>query len=330
MRHKWIACGSLGAILWGCTSPAITPATEATVAAHVAEAKRLIGTDLKPLEVLCNAAPATRPNQEAVDRGIAAQIARVPPQPGQAFDNLYFVGSAWVSAWALKTSDGIILIDALNNALEAGGLIEGGMRKFGLDPAQIKYVIVTHGHGDHYGGASYLVERYRPRVVMSEADWTMTETQLEFASAQWGAPPKRDMSIKDGDKLALGDTTMTFYVTPGHTMGTITPVFEARSGGAVHHVMLWGGTAFNFGNNLPRLDSYIAATGRMASLAQQQHIDTLLSNHPGYDDTVAKLDKRRGGAPGNPFILGTPTVVRALTAMGECARAQRDRFAMKS
>jgi metallo-beta-lactamase class B len=331
MRNKWLAGASVAGVLWGCTVPAVTPASEATVATHVAEAKRLIGADLKPLEVLCNAAPATRPSQAQVDGGIAAQIARVPPAPGQAFDNLYFVGSAWVSAWALKTSDGIILIDALNNALEAGSLIEGGMRKLGLDPAQIKYIVVTHGHGDHYGGANYLIERYRPRVVMSEADWTMTETKLEFASSQWGAAPKRDVSVKDGDRIVLGDTTMTFYVTPGHTLGTITPVFEVKAAGAPHRVMLWGGTAFNFGNDLPRLDRYVAATARMSGVAQQQRIDTLLSNHPGYDDTVVKLDKRRANAQGpNPFVLGTPTVARALAAMGECARAQRDRFAMKS
>jgi len=100
--------------------------------------------------VLCKPAPVARPPQDLVDKGIAAQIARPAPAPGQAFENLYFVGGAWASAWALKTSDGIILIDALNNATEAEALIDGGLRKLKLDPAQIRYVIVTHGHGDHY------------------------------------------------------------------------------------------------------------------------------------------------------------------------------------
>jgi len=99
---------------------------------------------------LCKRAPAARPSRAELDKGgHAAFIARPAPPSGQGFDNLYFVGADWVSAWAIKTSDGIILIDALNIQAEAAALIEGGMRKLGLDPAQIKYVIVTHGHGDH-------------------------------------------------------------------------------------------------------------------------------------------------------------------------------------
>ena len=85
-------------------------------------------------------------------RGFVAKSVNQPkPEPGKAFDNLYFVGTKWVSAWAIKTSEGIIiLIDALNNGKEAAELIDGGLRKLGMDPAQITCIIVTHGHGDHY------------------------------------------------------------------------------------------------------------------------------------------------------------------------------------
>jgi metallo-beta-lactamase class B len=295
---------------------------------HVAAATAAAGTDLQALTVLCKPAPATRPSHEEVDRSVGNLIAKPAPAPGQAFDNLYFVGATWVSAWALKTSDGIILIDALNNGQEAATLIEGGMRKLGLDPADIKYIIVTHAHGDHYGGVNYLVERYRPRVVMSQADWTMSENKLEFESTHWGPPPKRDIAVKDGDVITLGDTRVTLYVTPGHTAGTISPVFDVKSGGAPHRAMLWGGTAFNFGKDIPRLDSYIDATGRMMRLADEQKIDVMLSNHSGYDGTVEKLASKasQGAAQRNPFVLGTPTVKRSLTVMNECARATRDRF----
>jgi hypothetical protein len=91
----------------------------------VAEAERLAGSDLKPWLALCQPAPAVRPAQEVVDKLLAAQISRAAPEPGKAFDELYYVGSAWVSAWAIKTSQGIILIDALNNGPEAERLIDG-------------------------------------------------------------------------------------------------------------------------------------------------------------------------------------------------------------
>lgn len=187
-----------------------------------------------------NRAAAGRAGGPAVEQLLQRRIAAPAPEPGQAFDNLYFVGSGWVSAWVLKTSDGLILIDALNNALEARGLIEGGMRKLGLDPAQIKYIVVTHGHGDHYGGAPMLVEQYRTRVV----------------------------------------------------------------GGRTHRAMIWGGTSFNFGRDMGRLDSYIAQTERMRQVAARRSVDVMLSNHPGYDGVAD----------------------RSMRILNECARAQKARF----
>jgi len=315
-----------GGTAWAQTAP-----SEATVAAHVAEAKRLAGADLGALMVLCQPAPVARPPQALVEKSIAVQMARGAPEPGRAFDNLYFVGSNWVSAWAIQTSEGIILIDALNNRAEAESVIDAGLRKLGLDPAQIKYAIVTHAHGDHYGGAVHLVEKYKARVVMSEPDWKQTEGKLEYQSALWGPVPKRDVSVSDGDKITLGDTSVTVNITPGHTLGTITPTFEVKSGAKTHRALLWGGTAFNFGKDIPRLESYIAATERMAKVAQALGIDVMLSNHAGYDGTVAKLDamKKDRAAQPNPFVLGVPTVVRALQAMGECAKAQKDRFLLQ-
>jgi metallo-beta-lactamase class B len=302
-------------------------ATEAMVQAHVAAATQAAGSDLTAFLALCKPAPATRPKGD--DAGLAALINQPAPPPGKAFDNLYYVGAQWVSAWAIDTPDGIILIDALNNGKEAAQLIEGGMQRVGLDPARIKYIIVTHGHGDHYGGVSYLVGRYHPKVVASEQDWKMMETGLEFESRLWDAPPTRDVAVKDGATITLGGTTVTLYVTPGHTLGTISPVFEGRSGGQAHRVLEWGGTGFNFGADMPRLDAYIASTERMRKLAAEQKIDVLISNHSAFDEAPAKLAALSKAPSGpNPFVLGAPSVERALTVVDECAQAQRDRFRM--
>lgn len=332
MHHSitFTAALAAGALLLGCAgAPSLAP-SEQTVAAHVARATALAGDDMKALMRLCNPAPARQMSPEEGDRYIAGEIARTPPAPAAAFDNLYFVGGAWSSAWALRTSEGIILIDALNNTVEATALIEGGLRQLGLDPAQIRHVVVTHGHGDHYGGAKYLAEKYRARVVMSEADWTMLATRLEFASRYWDAPPARDIAVKPGETLMLGDTTLVFQSIPGHTWGTLAPVFPVRSGGKTHRAILWGGTAFNFGKDLPRMDAYIDSARRMGALAKSEGIDVMLSNHPSFDGTVAKLAAKQaaGGGSANPFVIGQGAVVRSLGVMEACARAQRDRFAM--
>ena len=292
-----------------------TPSPE--VAQHLAAARGAAGSDLGAYLVLGRSAD---PNFKAPAPDLEALMKIPAPPPGRAFDNLYFVGSKWVSTWAITTSDGIILIDAMDNEEEAERIVEAGLKSLGLDPAKVKTVIVTHGHGDHYGGANYFAQKYQSRIVASDVDWTMMETKLEFDTPLWGRPPKRDVSVVDGDKVTLGDTTIDILITPGHTMGTISPIFDVRSGSQKHRAMLWGGTAFNFGKKPERLQAYIDATARTREVAKQQGVEVFISNHNGYDGAVDKLAAKTGDGP-NPFVLGAPTVQRALTVMNECAQA---------
>jgi metallo-beta-lactamase class B len=299
------------------TSFAYADTPSPDVERHLKAAREAAGSDLQAYLALGNSAD---PNYKAPPISIADLMKMPAPPPGRAFDNLYFVGSKWVSCWALTTSDGIILIDAMDNEEEAERIVDGGLKTLGLDPSQVKTIIITHGHGDHYGGVNYLVRRYNSRVVLSEADWTMMETNLEFDDPLWGRPPKRDISIVDGDKVCLGDTTVDLLITPGHTMGTISPVFDVWSGSQKHRALLWGGTAFNFGRKPERLQSYIDATARTREMASQQGVDVFISNHNLYDDSVAKLAAKTADGE-NPFVLGKPTAQRALTVMNECAQA---------
>lgn len=296
---------------------------------YVLEAQKLAGEDLRFLLPICNPQPAVRaaPSPE-MDAKLAQLINQPPPKPGQAFDDLYYVGSAWVSAWILKTTDGLVLIDALNNQKEAAEVIIAGMQQLGLDPKQIRFVLVTHGHGDHYGGAQMIAERYGARVIASEIDWQMMASTLEFDSKLWDRPPKRDIAVHEGETLKIGATTIRFLITPGHTLGTISPVFEVHDGGRPHTAMIWGGTSFNFGRDMVRLESYIAQTERIREISAKWHIDVALSNHPGYDGTVAKLRKREIANPGSvsPFVIGQPAVDRAMRVLNSCAKAQKERF----
>src|SRR5689334_2235128 len=199
----------------------------AATRAQVDAATKIAGTDLRHFLELCTPMePPPRSTSPGEPNPLAALMANSAVEPMKVFENLYFVGTKWVSAWAILTSDGIILVDALDNNEEAERFITGGLRKLGLDPAHIKYVIITHAHGDHYGGVGHLLEKYRPRVVMSELDWRELEKrELQFDNPLWGRPPKRDLAISDRDQLKLGDTTIDLYLTPGHTPGTLSLVF---------------------------------------------------------------------------------------------------------
>jgi metallo-beta-lactamase class B len=237
-------------------------------------------------------------------------------EPQKVFDNLYFLGQSEFSVWGITTSQGIILLDAIfDYSIEAE--VDEGLRKLGLNPADIKYVIVSHGHLDHAGGAKFLQEKYGARLVMSAADYDLLDQQ----NPSW--KPKRDMVATDGMKLTLGDFTMTLYLTPGHTEGTISTIFPVRDGNQKHTVATWGGTLFTFGPTRPRLISYAEQAERFRGIADRAGADVLLSNHTIYDGSKTKLPAVKARKPGdkNAYVIGKDGVRRYLTVVNECAQA---------
>jgi metallo-beta-lactamase class B len=237
-------------------------------------------------------------------------------EPLKVFDNLYYVGMTEFSAWAITTSDGIILLDAIYDYSVEAEVAEG-LKKLGLDPRTIKYVIVSHGHLDHAGGAKYLQDTYGARLVMSAADYDLLDQQ----NPSW--KPKRDMVATDGMKLTLGDTTLTLHLTPGHTLGTISTLIPLRDGKRTHMAAAWGGTRFNFGRNREQLAMYAASAARFRDLAGAANADVLLSNHTDFDGSKVKMPavRARAAEAPHPYVVGTDTVKRYLTVANECAQA---------
>ena len=230
------------------------------------------------------------------------------------FDNLYFVGQTEYSAWAVTTSDGIILIDTLfDYSVEEE--VAGGLKKLGLDPATIKYAVVTHPHPDHHGGAKFLQERYKTRVLMSAADWDVIDRLS-------GTKPARDMVATDGQTLTLGDTTMTLYITPGHTPGTLSALIPVRENGRPHLAALWGGTGLNADRD--SLEKYIESAKWFDAIVQKAGADIILSNHTDWDGSKVNLPLLATRAPGspNPYVVGTQAVRNYLKVAEECATAR--------
>jgi metallo-beta-lactamase class B len=296
-----------------------------TVDAHIAAAKAAAGQDHLGLFNAACAPTSIRPAPPA-QRGQRAGGAPAPRpgppdraqwhvEPAKVFDNLYFVGQSEYSAWAVTTSAGIILIDTIYDYSVEDEVV-GGLTKLGLDPKQIKYVIVSHGHADHSGGAKLLQERFGARIMLSAADW-------ELLDRSTGTRPTRDMVVTDGQKLTLGDTTLTLYLTPGHTPGTISTLIPVKDNGRAHLVADWGGTMFNFARSRDAFDTYIASAERFQGIVARAGADALISNHTIYDGTKTKipaLAQRKPGEP-NPYVIGADAVRRYLIVASECAHA---------
>lgn len=245
--------------------------------------------------------------------------------PMQVFDNLFFLGTPGVSAWLYGTEEGYILIDALNNDEDAEKYILGGMAALGLNPTAIKLILVTHAHGDHYGGADYLADALGIEIAMSAADWDLAAKMGDHP--RFGPPPKPGLTVKEGETLKVGTSSLTIHVTPGHTPGTISPIFEVFDGGVRHAAMLWGGTGFNFGPDVKIFETYAASAREMRQTSRSAGVDVFLSNHPRRDESnkmMAQLRQRQTDAP-HPFVKGEAGFT-LFTVLEECALAQAARF----
>ena len=195
--------------------------------------------------------------------------------------------------------------------------VAGGLKKLGLDAANIKYAIVTHAHPDHHGGAKFLQDRYGVRIIMSAADYDMLDRTN-------GTKPKRDIIATDGQKLTLGDTTLTLYITPGHTPGTISVLIPVKDNGSPHLAALWGGTGLNADRE--SLQNYIRSAQRFSDIVRQAGADMILSNHTDWDRSKVNLPlvaKRARGTPSpNPYLVGNENVRNYLKVAEECATAR--------
>jgi len=293
-----------------------------TIEAHIAAAKAAAGFDFTGTLARICIAPQTAPGADVTPPPPPAR-ATWYTEPAKVFDNLYFVGTKFHSSWALTGSEGIILIDTLYDYASEEAIV-GGLKKLGLDPASVKYVIISHAHGDHVGGAKLMQDR-GSRIVMGGPDWEAIEKSVNQFPA---GKPKRDIVAIDGERITLGENAVTLVLTPGHTPGTVSMIFQVKDNGAPLTVAYSGGTAFNFVNDVPHFDTYISSQRKMAAAAATAGATVLMSNHSEFDNAVTKVRlvaARRTGEP-HPFEIGREAVGRYFKVMEECAAAARLRL----
>jgi len=236
--------------------------------------------------------------------------------PFQVFDNFYYIGMDNISAWALTTSEGIILFEAMmvRNWQQT---IEAGLKTLGLDPNKIKYVVIGHAHNDHWGGASFLQKKYGAKIIFGEPDW---EHMLTWPQIGVPAPfPAKDRGVLNGDSLTLGDTTVRFVATPGHTPGTISSLIPLKDGDDWHLAAYWGGVSMSF-LDPDGLEQYIGSSYKLQNADPDTDVE--LTNHPWGDGTLAKRDALQNRKPGDPhpFVTGHDGVKRWLEQLRSCTR----------
>jgi glyoxylase-like metal-dependent hydrolase (beta-lactamase superfamily II) len=219
-------------------------------------------------------------------------------EPFQIFDNVYYVGIDWVAAYLIETGDGLILIDSLYGSWLP--VLLNNIRELGFDPADVKYLINTHGHFDHAGGSALFQKVYGSRVVMTAEDWQVAQAKPELA-AFYMPTPRVDMVAEDGDTISLGDNTITLYKTPGHTEGVLSLGYTGKDGDDTHSILTLGGVGLNF-SGIERTETYLDSYRRLQSM--QDSFSVSLPNHQSMGRVFDRRDllAQRQAGQAHPFV----------------------------
>jgi metallo-beta-lactamase class B len=227
--------------------------------------------------------------------------------PIKVFDNLHYVGPGFVSVWLISTPEGTILIDSAQEPYVDHVL--DSIKKSGFALTDIKYILLSHGHLDHAGGAARIQELSGARVAALEEDWQLID-RLSTTPGRNSAPPprmpKRDMVLKEGDTLSLGGTTLKFYKHPGHTAGSLSAEFTVFDNGRPYKAFMFGGPGPRGG--VAGATQFLESSRRITEIPGVQvhvQVHSWLASYPypngGIFERAQKLSQRKPGEP-NPFV----------------------------
>jgi metallo-beta-lactamase class B len=231
-------------------------------------------------------------------------------EPFRIFGNLYYVGDRMVCMHLVDTGAGLILFDS-GYAHNFDSLVSS-IETLGFRCADIRYVIHSHGHFDHFGGGNRLRERYGAKIMMSEVDTALIRemperTLIHLAPKGNDGICYPDVTLADGDVISLGNTHIRCVLAPGHTAGTMAFFFDATDGAVTHKVGYLGGLGFLSiykeycrAYKLPEnmCDQMIATAKKLAN----EHVDILLGNHPNHNCTLEKREYMIAHPESNPFV----------------------------
>lgn len=232
-------------------------------------------------------------------------------EPFRIYGNVYYVGDNWVCAHLIDTGDGLLLIDAGNCG--AVHLLIHAIWKMGFNPENVKWLILSHAHVDHFGAAAFMKNMFGTKIYLGVRDGQMLQETPELTFIQ-GCPDLSaelftpDVLIHDGDVFTFGSVTMSFREVPGHTAGCIACFFDGAENGVVKRFGYFGGFGFNTIGKEMLLEcgdpTFYRRQEFMESLkkVEDEPVDIFLGNHTRNNQLMQKRARMLNGADRNPFI----------------------------
>ena len=228
-----------------------------------------------------------------------------PTEPFKMIGNVYYVGTDGLAAYLITSPQGHILVDTVMP--DATSQFQANIEKLGFKVTDIKYLLNTHAHIDHTGGLAEMKQASGAQLVAGEADKPLLEggyypgareeTALNFP------PVKVDRTVREGDKVTVGDVTLTARETPGHSPGCTSWEFSVKDGDATRSALIFcsGTVALNRLVTNPTHPGIVTDYRKTFARAKDMKVDVLLAPHPEMYRMQDKRAMLSDGAP-NPFV----------------------------
>ena len=214
-------------------------------------------------------------------------------------ENLYCIGDVGASSYIVDTGDGLLMFDT--GYLEGVERLVSSMEELGLSLRDIRWIVHTHGHIDHFGGTKQMVSLTNAKTYLGAPDRAAAngEKELSFArelGMEFTEYFEPDVLIYDGDELIFGDIKVSCVATPGHTEGTFSYFFMLGN----NRVGIHGGAGLNtlVGEYLDSMglpyslrDDYLESMEKLKG----EKIDIFLGNHLSQNDTAGKYERLMAG-----------------------------------
>lgn len=224
--------------------------------------------------------------------------------PFRIADDLYYVGDQMVCVHLIRTDEGMILIDAGYPC--AKHLLMESIIRLGFDPADVRWIILTHAHYDHFGASNEFRNLYGTKVAISAADAASMRENPARVSADPPEPPVIDRELQDGEIFSFGGKKIRCVLSPGHTLGVMSFFMDVTDCGKTYRAGMLGGVGhtsvalyylLHYGLPLDLPQRMLVTLEQM----EKEHVDIHLGNHPANNHTLEKREQqlREGG---NPFI----------------------------
>lgn len=237
----------------------------------------------------------SKPFVESMDKTVT------PFKATWIFDQLAIIGDKNLACFLYDTSDGYVLLDCMDTDERSIDILENSFIDLNINPAEIKEILITHGHRDHYGTAKYIHEKYGSAVKMSKGDYQLAITPK--GPVDFSLKLTLDSFIEDEDIIEYDGGQIRIVSTPGHTPSCLSFIVKVTDEGRPHYICLWGGTGIYPSTDI---DKYLESIEKLRAICNSMNVDGEISNHPYTDNTDQRLNVLQNitdGVP-NPFIIG--------------------------